>query len=42
MPSLSTGEHRTLLTTSRTQALEMAALLLDLQPGDEAIVPLTT
>ena len=29
----------TLLTTSCTHALEMAALLLDLQPGDEVIVP---
>lgn len=28
-----------LLTTSCTHALEMAALLLDLQPGDEVIVP---
>ncbi len=30
---------RVLLTTSCTHALEMAALLLDIQPGDEAIVP---
>jgi dTDP-4-amino-4,6-dideoxygalactose transaminase len=30
---------RVLLTTSCTDALEMAALLLDLQPGDEVIVP---
>jgi dTDP-4-amino-4,6-dideoxygalactose transaminase len=30
---------RTLLTTSCTHALEMAARLLDLQPGDEVIVP---
>jgi len=30
---------RVLLTTSCTHALEMAALLLDLQPGDEVIVP---
>src|SRR5215212_3659619 len=28
-----------LLTTSCTDALEMAALLLDMQPGDEVIVP---
>ena len=28
-----------LLTTSCTHALEMAALLLDLKPGDEVIVP---
>lgn len=30
---------RVLLTTSCTDALEMAALLLDVQPGDEFIVP---
>ncbi|HET9908470.1 MAG TPA: dTDP-4-amino-4,6-dideoxygalactose transaminase [Anaerolineales bacterium] len=30
---------RALLTTSCTHALEMAALLLDIQPGDEVIVP---
>jgi dTDP-4-amino-4,6-dideoxygalactose transaminase len=30
---------RALLTTSCTHALEMAALLLDLQPGDEVMVP---
>jgi dTDP-4-amino-4,6-dideoxygalactose transaminase len=30
---------KALLTTSCTDALEMAALLLDLQPGDEVIVP---
>lgn len=30
---------RVLLTTSCTHALEMTALLLDLQPGDEVIVP---
>ena len=28
-----------LLTTSCTHALEMAALLLDIQPGDEVIIP---
>ncbi|MCK6580267.1 MAG: dTDP-4-amino-4,6-dideoxygalactose transaminase [Anaerolineae bacterium] len=31
--------RRALLTTSCTHALEMTALLLDLQPGDEVIVP---
>jgi dTDP-4-amino-4,6-dideoxygalactose transaminase len=31
--------HRALLTTSCTHALEMAALLLDISPGDEVIVP---
>ena len=30
---------KTLLTPSCTQALEMAALLLDIQPGDEVIMP---
>ncbi len=30
---------KVLLTTSCTHALEMAALLLDIQPGDEIIVP---
>ncbi|WP_288016070.1 aminotransferase class I/II-fold pyridoxal phosphate-dependent enzyme [Blastomonas sp.] len=34
-----TGSHRALLTHSCTAALEMAALLLDLQPGDEVILP---
>lgn len=34
--------RRVLLTTSCTHALEMAALLLDLQPGDEVIVPAFT
>jgi dTDP-4-amino-4,6-dideoxygalactose transaminase len=33
------GVAKVLLTTSCTHALEMAALLLDLQPGDEVIVP---
>ena len=33
------GVHKALLTTSCTHALEMAALLLDLKPGDEVIVP---
>ncbi|MEO6018621.1 MAG: dTDP-4-amino-4,6-dideoxygalactose transaminase [Knoellia sp.] len=34
-----TGAHRALLTTSCTHALELAAMLLDLGPGDEVIVP---
>jgi dTDP-4-amino-4,6-dideoxygalactose transaminase len=34
-----TGAAETLLTTSCTAALEMSALLLDLQPGDTVIVP---
>jgi dTDP-4-amino-4,6-dideoxygalactose transaminase len=33
------GVSKVLLTTSCTDALEMAALLLDIQPGDEVIVP---
>lgn len=33
------GFKKCLLTTSCTDALEMAALLCDLQPGDEVIVP---
>src|SRR5690606_3105893 len=33
------GFDKTLLTTSCTDALEMAALLIDLKPGDEVIVP---
>lgn len=33
---------RVLLTTSCTHALEMSALLLDLKPGDEVIVPAFT
>jgi dTDP-4-amino-4,6-dideoxygalactose transaminase len=33
------GVSKALLTTSCTHALEMAALLLDVQPGDEVIVP---
>ena len=36
------GVHKALLTTSCTHALEMAALLLDIQPGDEVIVPAFT
>jgi dTDP-4-amino-4,6-dideoxygalactose transaminase len=34
-----TGCHKALLTHSCTAALEMAALLLDIQPGDEVIMP---
>lgn len=34
-----TGARKALLTHSCTAALEMAALLLDLQPGDEVIMP---
>lgn len=34
-----TGTSKALLTTSCTQALEMAALLTDVQPGDEVIMP---
>ena len=33
------GFRRCLLTTSCTDALEMAAILCDIQPGDEVIVP---
>lgn len=33
------GCHKTLLTPSCTQALEMAAILIDIQPGDEVIMP---
>ncbi|MDE3088116.1 MAG: dTDP-4-amino-4,6-dideoxygalactose transaminase [Chloroflexota bacterium] len=35
----SLGVPQALLTTSCTSALEMSALLLDIQPGDEVIVP---
>ena len=31
--------HKCLLTTSCTDALEMAAILLDIKPGDEVIMP---
>ncbi len=34
-----TGARKALLTTSCTHALEMVALLLELRPGDEVIVP---
>ena len=33
------GAHKALVTTSCTHALEMSALLLDIQAGDEVIVP---
>jgi dTDP-4-amino-4,6-dideoxygalactose transaminase len=36
------GVPKALLTTSCTAALEMAALLLEIQPGDEVIVPAFT
>ncbi len=31
--------HKTLLTPSCTASLEMAAILLDIKPGDEVIMP---
>ena len=33
------GFQKCLLTTSCTDALEMAALLINIQPGDEVIMP---
>ena len=36
-----TGCHKALLTHSCTAALEMAAILADIQPGDELSCPLT-
>jgi dTDP-4-amino-4,6-dideoxygalactose transaminase len=33
------GFQKVLLTTSCTDALEMAAILIDIQPGDEVIIP---
>ena len=39
---LSLGVQKALLTTSCTHALEMAALLLNIGPGDEVIVPAFT
>lgn len=36
------GVRKALLTTSCTHALEMAALLLNIQPGDEVLVPAFT
>lgn len=35
----SLGTSKALLTTSCTHALEMSALLLDIKPGDEVIIP---
>jgi dTDP-4-amino-4,6-dideoxygalactose transaminase len=37
-----TGTEKALLTTSCTHALEMAALLCDIHPGDEVIMPAYT
>lgn len=34
-----TGAHKALLTHSCTAALEMAAIMADIQPGDEVIMP---
>ena len=34
-----TGTYKALLTHSCTAALEMAAILADIQPGDEVIMP---
>ena len=34
-----TGAKKALMTTSGTSALEMAALLADIKPGDEAVMP---
>ena len=36
------GASKTLLTTSCTDALEMCALLLEIKPGDEVILPAFT
>src|SRR5699024_12279737 len=36
------GFKKNLLTTSCTDALEMAAILLDIEPGDEVIMPACT
>ena len=36
------GFKKSLLTSSCTDALEMAAILLDIQPGDEVIMPAYT
>jgi dTDP-4-amino-4,6-dideoxygalactose transaminase len=33
------GSHKTLLTPSCTHALELAAILIDIEPGDEVIMP---
>lgn len=37
--STNVGSHKALLTHSCTAALEMAALLINIQPGDEVIMP---
>ena len=37
-----TGTPKALLTTSCTHALEMAAILIDIKPGDEVIMPAYT
>lgn len=37
-----TGTQHALLTTSCTHALEMSAMLIDIKPGDEVIVPAFT
>ncbi len=34
------GVHKALITTNCTHALEMSAILLNLKPGDEVIVPI--
>src|SRR5205809_3615249 len=36
------GSGKVFLTTSCTHALEMAAMLLDIRPGDEVVVPAFT
>ena len=36
------GFEKVLLTSSGSDALEMAAVLIDIQPGDEVIVPAYT
>jgi len=36
------GFKKVLLTTSCTDALEMAAILINIQPGDEVIIPAYT
>ena len=37
--NLKLGSYRSLLTHSCTAALEMSAILLDIKPGDEVIMP---
>lgn len=39
---MKTGTHKALLTTSCTHATELAALLADIKPGDEVIMPAYT